>query len=355
MRATLFACLSATLVLSACQNAPEPQGNANVPPVATPVTVSERPAAPVLDAALIFRQPLAQRADVQRFIAAQPQAQQAQWQRFIAGVQEQPKIITFMDKPGTSRPWYKFAPDNAGNARIAAGRRFVKQNQSVLNAVGAHYGVDPTVIAAILGIETNYGKTMGNWNTGNALATLAFDYPRRAAYFQGELVALMQMAQEERRAPESFKGSYAGAMGMAQFMPSSYLKYAVDWNRDGKRDLWNNVGDAAASIANYLKQHGWQQGRFVMRPIEQPQPSAALEALIDAKTSLDRSAADLRRMGIAVPADIPNSERVILFRLEEAPNQYRYYLGDANFYAIWQYNHSRHYVSAVNKIAQGLR
>lgn len=161
-------------------------------------------------------------------------------------------------------PWYKYRRIFLDQKRINNGIQFYRSHEAVLNEAYDKYGVSPFIIVAILGVETRYGKVMGNDKVIEALATIGFDYPKREAFFTKELRAFLQMAKEEDMNPLSPLGSYAGAMGMAQFMPSSYLHYAVDYEGDGKRDLWHNPNDAIFSIANYLAEHGWQRDQLIV-------------------------------------------------------------------------------------------
>ena len=258
-----------------------------------------------------------------------------------------------MNRPGTSRPWYEFRSGNAGAGKINGGRRFYQQYRQVLDQVEREYGVPAEVLVAIVGIETNYGSNMGSFRLADSLPTLAFGYPRRGEFFQQELHEFLLMAKEEGRDPFSFTGSYAGAMGMPQFMPSSYRKWAVDYDGDGQRNIWGSVPDVAASVANYLKAHGWQRGGKVMVPVSMV-PTPELLALIDEKTALNKTVGELRRMGVTPLEEVADHEKAVLFRLETAPGQYDYYIGLNNFFAVWQYNHSRLYVSAVREIANGV-
>ena len=273
---------------------------------------------------------------------------------FFSQVGYRSNIISIMNRPGTSRPWYEFQKANSGLAKINAGRAFYQQHRAVIDRVAAQYGVPAELIVAILGIETNYGKTMGNIRVADSLATLAFDYPRRGAFFQKELGDFLKLAQEEKRDPFEFTGSFAGAMGMSQFMPSSFRRFAVDFDGDGQRNIWTSVADGAASIANYMKQHGWQTGKPMIVPVSIAQVNPQILALIDEKTALNRTIGQLRQMGVQPTQMIPDNEPAILYRLEVAPNDYRYFVGLNNFYSVWQYNHSRLYVTAVRDIANGI-
>lgn len=272
---------------------------------------------------------------------------------FFSHVGYKGNIINIMNRPATSRPWYEFQKGNSGAAKIKEGQRFYQANRYAIDRAAMRYGVPAEIIVAIIGIETNYGQNMGSFRTADALATLAFDYPRRAEYFQQELTELLKMAQEERQSPFDFSGSFAGAMGMPQFMPSSYRKWAVDFDGNGHRNIWNNVPDVAASVANYLKQHGWQTGGRMVIPVSLT-PTPQLQTIIDGKTALNYTVGQLRQLGVQPLEAVDDNERAVLYALEVAPNQYQYFIGLNNFYTIWQYNHSRMYVTAVRNIANGI-
>ncbi len=161
------------------------------------------------------------------------------------------------------------------------------------------------------------------------------------------------MAKEEKENVFDFKGSYAGAMGMPQFMPSSYRKWAVDYDGDGHRDIWNNIGDVAASVANYMKQHGWKTGGKMIVPVNLT-ITPDLKAIIDEKTALNRTVADFKAMGVVPQQAVADNEKAVLFSLETSPGVFEYYLGLNNFYTVWQYNNSRMYVTAVRDIANAI-
>ena len=297
------------------------------------------------------------RPDVQRYIdrkVATGQFSRAEMEAFFANVQNKPNIIGIMDKPGTSRPWYEFRKNNVAGSRITGGVKYWAVNDYAVTQASRMYGVPPEVLVAIVGIETNYGSNMGSFRTADALVTLAFNYPRRAEFFRKELDEFMLMAHEERQDMFTFKGSYAGAMGMPQFMPSSYRKWAVDANHDGHRNIWSDSNDVMASVANYMKQHGWKTGGKISVPVSF-QMTEAIQAKLDEDTQLTHTVGDFKRLGVQVSdASVADSEKAFLYRLETAPGQYDYYLGLNNFYAIWQYNHSRLYVSAVKEIAENV-
>lgn len=272
---------------------------------------------------------------------------------FFDNVAYKGNIINIMDRPGTSNPWYKFREGNAGAAKISGGQRFYQQHRQVIDQAARQYGVPAEIIVAIIGIETNYGRNTGSFRVADALATLAFEYPRRSEFFQKELNELLLMSREEREDPLSFTGSYAGAMGLPQFMPSSYRKWAVDSDGDNHRNIWGSIPDVAASVANYMKAHGWQSGGKAVVPVSLS-ITPELQAVIDEKTELKYSVGQLRKMGVTPMQTVADHERAILFRLETSPGVYEYFIGLHNFYTIWQYNHSRMYVTAVRDIANGV-
>ncbi|QEY26694.1 lytic murein transglycosylase B [Neisseria zalophi] len=294
--------------------------------------------------------------NVQRFIsheAANGQFSRTELQSFFDGVIYKGNIINIMNRPGTSRPWYEFRNGNASASKINKGKSFYAQHKNTIDSAARSYGVPPEIIVAILGIETNYGTNTGSFRVADSLSTLAFDYPRRADFFQKELHEFLLMAKEEKKDIYSFKGSYAGAMGMPQFMPSSFRKYAVDFDGDGYHDIWNNIGDVAASVANYMKAHGWKPNGKMIVPVSL-NITQELQNIIDEKTALTRTVGELKRLGVRPQEVVDDNEKAILYRLETAPGVYEYFIGLHNFYTVWQYNHSRMYVTAVRDIANGV-
>ena len=343
----------AALALASCSTPKKPAVDTAKP--VEPVSSAKRP---VFDAAAesVASSGFNENVNVQQFIQYEVKNRRfsaEELRNFFNGVVYKGNIITIMYRPSTSRPWYEFRTGNSGAAKFNGGRQFYAANRAVIDDVARKYGVPAELIVAILGIETNYGKNTGSFRVADALSTLAFDYPRRAEFFQNELSELLLMAKEEKENIFDFKGSYAGAMGMPQFMPSSYRKWAVDYDGDGHRDIWGNVGDVAASIANYMKQHGWATGGKMLVPVTLT-PSADIQAIIGEKTALVRTVADLKAYGIKPQEEVADHEKAILFGLEVKPGVFEYYLGLNNFYTVWQYNHSRMYVTAVRDIANSL-
>ncbi len=328
---TLVICSAA---LSAC-TAMEAQ-----PPRADEVRVSraedmKKENRPAFDAAAVpvSDSGFAANANVRRFVedeVGKGDFSRAEWQDFFDKAAYKADIVKIMHRPSTSRPWYVFRTGNSGGAKFRGARRFYAENRALIDDVAQKYGVPAELIVAVIGIETNYGKNTGSFRVADALATLGFDYPRRAGFFQKELVELLKLAKEEGGDVFAFKGSYAGAMGMPQFMPSSYRKWAVDYDGDGHRDIWGNVGDVAASVANYMKQHGWRTGGKMLVPATLA-PGADVEAIIGEKTVLTRTVADLKAYGIIPGEELADDEKAVLFKLETAPGVFEYYLGLNNF------------------------
>ncbi|RXZ42529.1 lytic murein transglycosylase B [Crenobacter cavernae] len=303
------------------------------------------------DAALILR------ADVQRYIdeqVATGRFNRPELEAVFANVESKPNIITALDKPSTSRPWHQFRGSFVNDRLVAAGAAFWRDNETLLQRAEATYGVPPEMIAAIVGIETRYGQNMGNFRVVDALATVGFDYPRRAEFFRNELTEFLLLAKEERRDPMGFVGSYAGAMGMPQFMPSSFRKWAVDFDGDGHRDIWGNSADVIGSVANYFKIHGWMAGDDVLVPA-QAAPGPLVDALIADKFNLHYTVGELRKMGIVPQAPVRDEVKAVLVPLETSPGVTEYWLGLNNFYVITRYNKSTLYAKAAQELAGRIR
>lgn len=274
---------------------------------------------------------------------------------FFSKVVFQSSIIDIMNNPSTSVPWYYFIQKNITKEKISDGVDFYIRNEQVLRQVYEKYKVPPEIIIATLGIETNYGKYNGNFNVADSLYTLSFYYPRRAKYFQNELKEFLLMVNKNNIDPYLLKGSYAGAMGYPQFMPSSFNKYAKSYNNLEFPDIWNNVSDAIMSIANYYHNQGWTQDDLLI--IEVKLKSNILKNIINDKVSLKyNTVGKLKKLGLLVPLKkIDDSKKAVLFKLETSPNKYKYYIGLNNFHVIWKYNNSINYVCAVYTMAMKIK
>ena len=247
---------------------------------------------------------------------------------------------------GPNGAWLRYrkkfiTPDNVQNGVV-----FWNQYEDALNRAWQVYGVPPEIIVGIIGVETRWGRVMGKTRILDALATLSFNYPRRAEYFSGELETFLLMARDEQDDPLNLKGSFAGAMGYGQFMPSSYKQYAVDFSGDGHINLWDPV-DAIGSVANYFKAHGWVKGDLVAVMANGQAPG--LPNGFKTKYSVSQLAA----AGLTPQQPLGNHQQASLLRLDVGTG-YQYWYGLPNFYTITRYNHSTHYAMAVWQLGQAV-
>lgn len=266
--------------------------------------------------------------------------------------QTQQSILDLMTSPAEGKPWYKYRPIFVNDARAKAGAKFWRLHAEEVAQAAQRYQVAPEMIVAILGVETNYGSNSGNFSVLQALATLAFDYPPRAKYFRSELEQFLLLMKEEAADPLQIKGSYAGAMGIAQFMPSSYRQYAVDGDGDGRRDLWHNVKDATFSIANYFKQHGWEPGEKIAVRAE-ASSEAATKLLVKGMKPQSRIE-ELSRFGVKIATPLPKDRLAALVQLEGDSGP-EYWVGLQNFYVITRYNKSPLYAMAASQLSELIR
>ena len=247
---------------------------------------------------------------------------------------------------GPNGAWLRYrkkfiTPDNVQNGVV-----FWNQYEDALNRAWQVYGVPPEIIVGIIGVETRWGRVMGKTRILDALATLSFNYPRRAEYFSGELETFLLMARDEQDDPLNLKGSFAGAMGYGQFMPSSYKQYAVDFSGDGHINLWDPV-DAIGSVANYFKAHGWVKGDQVAVMANGQAPG--LPNGFKTRYSISQ----LATAGLTPQQPLGNHQQASLLRLDVGTG-YQYWYGLPNFYTITRYNHSTHYAMAVWQLGQAV-
>jgi membrane-bound lytic murein transglycosylase B len=262
-----------------------------------------------------------------------------------------PSILRAVSAPATARPWHEFRARNVDPARISGGVAFWREHSALLTRARERYGVPEEIIVATIGIETLYGRNTGNFRVLEALTTLAFNYPPRAELFRGELEAYLLMVRESGLDAMGMRGSYAGAMGIPQFLPSSFRRYAVDFDADGRRDLMG-VADAIGSIANYYREFGWQPGGTVLVPVTVA--AADIEALLQAGIKPHLRVAELKRLGVMPAGLVDESAEAALFTAETESGP-RYWLGLNNFYVITRYNRSINYALAVYELARELR
>ena len=271
----------------------------------------------------------------------------------MASAERKQGIIDAMNRPAEKvKPWHEYRKIFIQEKRIDWGAEFWRQHKKVLEQVDRQYGVDPAVIVAIIGVETNYGRNTGSYRVIDALTTLAFDYPKRSPFFTSELENFLLLTKEQNQDPLGLKGSYAGAMGYGQFMPSSYRNYAADYDGDGFNDIWNNPEDAIASVANYFVHHGWQTGKPVAT-----RARAAAGYTSDILNKLEKPATTLaqhQRDGLTAVAAFDPALTAMPMELE-VEGGVEYWLGFDNFYTITRYNHSHRYAMAVYELSELIR
>lgn len=261
----------------------------------------------------------------------------------------QPAILDAIARPAESKPWYDYRPIFINRERIQAGVAFMNAHAALLAKASDQYGVPPQIITAILGVETRYGKQSGSYPVLDSLATLAFNYPPRTTFFRGELKQYLLMSREENLDPLDQRGSYAGAMGMPQFMPSSFRRYAVDADADGKRDLWTNTADAIGSVGNYFEKHGWHSWEPIATRVQVA--GDKYRALIEDSPNPRYDVAELRKAGVLFPDEIDEQFKgsLILLDNEKGPE---YWVVWHNFYVITRYNRSKLYAMSVYQLAR---
>ncbi|HAB92098.1 MAG: lytic murein transglycosylase B [Thiopseudomonas sp.] len=260
-------------------------------------------------------------------------------------------ILDAISRPAERvKQWKDYRPIFITQARVDKGLEFWAKNQEALQRAEQEYGVPAEFIVAIIGVETIYGGNTGSYRVIDALSTLAFDYPPRAPFFRQQLKEYLLLTREEQVDPLSLKGSYAGAMGLPQFMPGSFRAYAVDFDHDGHIDIWQNPTDAVGSVANYFIKHGWKPGQPVVVRADLKAVAVAEKGLSD---SLDPkiTVKQLQKLGWTPRSALDAKQKVTAFRLE-AEQGNEYWIGLANFHAITRYNRSVMYAMAVNELAE---
>jgi len=296
------------------------------------------------------------RADVKSFIALLAEKDsfsKHSLRKLLAKAELQPAVLEAMDRPAEkAKLWYEYRELFLTDRRIREGTDFWIAHRQDLDEASVRSGVPPEYLAAILGIETYYGRLTGSYRVLDALTTLAFDYPARAGFFRDELEQFLLLTRESGLDPLAVKGSYAGAMGVPQFMPSNYRRYAVDASADGHINLWTNWPDVCASVGNYLKEHGWNFGEPVLDDAV-VDPDKAQD--LDGRTlGLSDTLGTLKLRGVSVDRTLADETPVMLIAADEADGVH-WRVGYANFYAITRYNHSALYAMAVVDLAAALK
>lgn len=308
----------------------------------------------------------ATRSDVRAFVdemATEHGFDRAALRRVLAQARFQPQIVEAMQRPILEPPkWYDYAPPFLSPVRVDGGVAYWDAHAGDLARAQEVYGVPAEVIVAILGVETFYGRNTGRHRALDALATLAFDYPRRATFFRGELEQFLLLARELGVSPLAPKGSFAGALGVPQFMPGSYRNFAVDFDGNGGADLWKSAADVIGSVANFLVRHDWQPGQPVLLPaIIAPESRDAvlhrLDGGISERRTLEAWAAD-GVVAASIPPELGPDPVGVLLLEERAPDGAEgasYRIACHNFYVITRYNRSRLYATVVWELAQAIK
>jgi membrane-bound lytic murein transglycosylase B len=259
------------------------------------------------------------------------------------------EIIDSADRPYEDKPWHIYRPLFVTEERIKDGVTFWEKHAKLLQRAEKIYGVPPQIIVATIGVETKYGKFMGNYLVLDALTTLAFTYPKRQRLFLSQLESYMLLLSEEDIDPEKTMGSYAGAIGKPQFMPGSYRAYAVDFDGDGRRDLLNNSADAIGSVANFYRKHGWHKGDLVALPATVSGNN--YQRYLNMELEPTTTVAELGNAGVQIKQQLPIFTKCNLIEFDVGDSK-EYWLGFHNFYVITHYNHNNQYAMAVYQLSQ---
>jgi membrane-bound lytic murein transglycosylase B len=277
-------------------------------------------------------------------------------EQLFAEVETQPGILELISRPAEKRkPWYEYRRIFLTPGHIEKGVAFWEDNQRSLARVQEQFGVAPEIIVAILGVETRYGRHTGRYRVIDSLATLAFRYPPRSRFFRQQLAEFLLLAREEDWDPRHLTGSYAGAMGLIQFMPDSFRTYAVDFDQDGRRDIWESPEDAVGSVANFLKRKGdWRAGAPIAHRVRTEEAAIDYQVWVDKGPKPTLPLEQLRQGGVSIPASVAEDERASVLLLEGEEGA-EVWLGFHNFNALMRYNPSPMYAMAVYQLATVIR
>ncbi len=281
------------------------------------------------------------------------QIPKAEAQRWLSQSKRLNSVLEAIARPAErTLEWDRYQDIFLTEKRIAGGKAFLLKHADLLASAEQQYGVQKEIIAAIIGVETFYGTRQGSYRVLDSLATLAFDYPKRPLFWK-QLKAFFAMTKQEGLDPSVIKGSYAGAMGYGQFIPTSFLAYAVDGDQDGKRDLWNNPADAIASVANYFNRHGWRSGQPITQRVRVS--GNAYQPLINDHRKPKWTVAQLTEKGVDLTTTAGESDRSANLVRLMGKSGAEFWLGEYNFYVITRYNHSRMYAMAVFQLSEALK
>jgi len=267
-------------------------------------------------------------------------------------------IVDAISRPAEGKPWYEYRQIFLTEKRIDGGVEFWQENRELIKAASKEFGVDEEIIVSIIGVETFYGRITGNYRIIDSLVTLGFYYPEglssdRSPFFSSELMEYIKLASEEGLPAAEVTGSYAGAMGMGQFMPSSYREYAVDFDGDASRDLWRSTADVVGSVANYLHRHGWQPGQPVTKRAIASE-DAAFDEISTRGFKPSLTVAQWQEKGFKSSNELPPDLPAAVLKLKEEGRN-TYWLTFKNFYVITRYNRSPRYAMAVYELSQEIK
>ncbi len=290
-------------------------------------------------------------------VASEVGLNQAEVLQLLENARYKQSIVDAMTRPAEGKPWYKYRPIFITDKRINGGVAFWQENEALVSKAAEKYGVDPQIIVAIIGVETYYGRITGSYRVLDALTTLSFYYPDtgndRSAFFSSELKNFIMLGAEEDLPLKEVKGSYAGAMGLGQFMPSSYREYAVDLDGDGRRDLWSSLDDVIGSVANYLHRHGWRYGQPVAIPV-QVRDDADMDLVSRRDFKVKMTLDELAIGGFESAQPLDRETLAAVAGLEESEGK-SYWLTFKNFYVITRYNRSPMYAMAVFELSEAIK
>ena len=269
--------------------------------------------------------------------------------RQMLDAQRQPRALELFQRQFEDKPWFEYRRIFDTQERGLEGANFWREHEAALTQAEIDYGVPAAIIVAIIGVETRYGQRVGSFPVLDTLLTLATEHPTRQEFFSAELDHFVKLTWDQRLEAATLMGSYAGAMGIPQFMPSSFRAYAVDFDGDGTTDIWNSPADAIGSVAAYLKRNGWRQGEPIVTQAQLRMPVPMSKGL-----KRDRTLAELREQGVEFAIVDGDQTRALLFQLE-GPDGTEYHVGLNNFYVLTRYNRSTLYAMAVERLAQRIQ
>jgi membrane-bound lytic murein transglycosylase B len=300
--------------------------------------------------------PITQRADIQKFIdqmVSQHAFEKQALLKLFKQVKLQKRVEKAIASPAEAKPWYKYRAIFLTDSRADGGVKFWQENASVLAETEKRFGVPPEIITAIIGVETRYSKHTGGFRVIDSLTTLAFNYPKRSKFFRKELEQFLLLCQEEKVNPLDLTGSYAGAMGIPQFMPSSFRHYAADFEGDGRKDIWKNTADVIASVANYFTIHGWKQGEAITFPVSVQ--GNQYQKIIGKTLKPKQTLGALQAHGVVLGNNhLPLETPARLLSLQQKGHTEEWAVL-SNFYVITRYNHSDHYAMAVYQLSEEIK